>query len=109
MQIGHKISYKWQKQLQTNNHLIEIESLSFKHQKETILEDINLCVDEKDFLALIGPNGGGKTTLLKLILGLYELQHGSIKVFTKKIAYVPQNTNININFPIKAIEIVMMG
>jgi zinc transport system ATP-binding protein len=107
--IGHKISYRWHKQLQTNNHLIEIASLSFKHKQELILEDINLCVDEKDFLALIGPNGGGKTTLLKLILGLYELQHGSIKVFAKKIAYVPQNTNININFPIKAIEVVMMG
>ncbi|MBD3797725.1 MAG: ABC transporter ATP-binding protein [Campylobacterales bacterium] len=89
--------------------MIEIASLSFKQKQESILEDINLCVQEKDFLALIGPNGGGKTTLLKLILGLHELQHGSIKVFAKKVAYVPQNTNININFPIKAIEVVMMG
>ncbi|WP_428737995.1 metal ABC transporter ATP-binding protein [Sulfurimonas sp.] len=95
--------------MQINKHLIEIESLSFKHKQESILEDINLCVDEKDFLALIGPNGGGKTTLLKLILGLYKAQSGSIKIYSDTIAYVPQNTNININFPIKAIEVVMMG
>ena len=95
--------------MQIDKHLIEIESLSFKHKQESILEDINLRVDEKDFLALIGPNGGGKTTLLKLILGLYKAQTGSIKVFADTIAYVPQNTNININFPIKAIEVVMMG
>jgi zinc transport system ATP-binding protein len=62
-----------------------------------------------DFLALIGPNGGGKTTLLKLILGLYEQTSGKVEINTKKTAYVPQNTNINIDFPIRALDVVMMG
>lgn len=81
-----------------------------------VLSDINLDIYEKDFLALIGPNGGGKSTLMKLILGLLPFKSGSIEIFNKtdkkvlsKIGYVPQNTNINLNFPIKAIDVVMMG
>jgi zinc transport system ATP-binding protein len=81
-----------------------------------ILEDINLSVEEKDFLAIIGPNGGGKSTLLKLILGINTLKKGSISVLGKEpsksltqIGYVPQNTNVNTDFPIKVIEVVMMG
>lgn len=96
-------------QLQTNEHLVEIRSLSFRYKQETILEDIDLDVDRHDFLALIGPNGGGKTTLLKLLLGLLKQQNGSIKIATHKVGYVPQNTNININFPIRVIELVMLG
>lgn len=96
--------------------VLEIEKLSFSYDKEKILEDINLKVFDKDFLVLIGPNGGGKSTLIKLILGINKLQHGSIKILNQaphknlpQVGYVPQNTNVNINFPIKAIEVVMMG
>ncbi|MEA1880742.1 MAG: ABC transporter ATP-binding protein [Campylobacterota bacterium] len=95
---------------------IEIENLSFAYEKELVLENINLNVEEKDFLAIIGPNGGGKSTLLKLILGIEKAKKGTIKVLGKKpkqslnkIGYVPQNTNVNTNFPIKVIEVVMMG
>ncbi|MEA3371905.1 MAG: ABC transporter ATP-binding protein [Campylobacterota bacterium] len=95
---------------------IEIKNLSFAYDRDTILEDINLEVFEKDFLVLIGPNGGGKSTLIKLILGIHKAKKGSIKIFNQpleksltEIGYVPQNTNVNINFPIKAIEVVMMG
>ena len=97
-------------------HVIEIQNLSFAYDKQTILENVNLNVEEKDFLAIIGPNGGGKSTLLKLILGINDLKTGSISVLGKKptqsltqIGYVPQNTNINTDFPIKVIEVVMMG
>jgi len=97
-------------------HVIEIQDLSFAYDKQTILENVNLNVEEKDFLAIIGPNGGGKSTLLKLILGINDLKTGSISVLGKKptqsltqIGYVPQNTNINTDFPIKVIEVVMMG
>ncbi|WP_458700535.1 metal ABC transporter ATP-binding protein [Sulfurospirillum sp. 1307] len=97
-------------------NVVEIKDLSFSYAKETILENINLHVEDKDFLAIIGPNGGGKSTLLKLMLGLLKPQKGSIKIFGKEpiknlsdIGYVPQNTNINTNFPIKVIEVVMMG
>ena len=96
--------------------IIEIKDLSFSYHKQKILEDINLTVDERDFLAIIGPNGGGKSTLLKLILGINPIQQGSIKTFGErpkknlsKIGYVPQNTNVNTDFPIKVIEVVMMG
>ncbi|XPV70679.1 MAG: metal ABC transporter ATP-binding protein [Halarcobacter sp.] len=95
---------------------ISINKLFFKYEKELVLEDINLEIKQKDFLTIIGPNGGGKSTLLKLILGLEPLKEGTIKVFGKSflyqlpyIGYVPQNTNINLNFPISVIEVVMMG
>ena len=96
--------------------VIDIENLTFSYDKDVILENIDLHVEERDFLAIIGPNGGGKSTLLKLILGLEKAKQGSIKVFGKKpsknlslIGYVPQNTNVNTDFPIKVIEVVLMG
>ncbi len=96
--------------------VIDIKNVSFAYDKQMILENINLSVEERDFLAIIGPNGGGKSTLLKLILGLLKPQKGSISVFDKapsksltQIGYVPQNTNVNTDFPIKVIEVVMMG
>ena len=96
--------------------IININNVSFAYDKQMILENINLNVEEKDFLAIIGPNGGGKSTLLKLILGIITPQKGSISVLSKgpsksltHIGYVPQNTNINTDFPIKVIEVVMMG
>ena len=96
--------------------VIEIKNLSFAYEREPVLENINLTVEEKDFLAIIGPNGGGKSTLLKLILGINPVKKGSITVLGKapkesltKIGYVPQNTNVNTDFPIKVIEVVMMG
>jgi len=96
--------------------VIKIKDLSFAYDKEMVLEKINLTVEEKDFLAIIGPNGGGKSTLLKLILGVNKVQKGQIEVFGKapkkalsRIGYVPQNTNINTDFPIKVIEVVLMG
>ena len=97
-------------------HVIEVKDLSFTYEKEPVLEHINLTVEEKDFLAIIGPNGGGKSTLLKLILGINPSKKGTISVLGKapkqsltKIGYVPQNTNVNTDFPIKVIEVVMMG
>jgi len=96
--------------------IIEIKNLSFSYHKQKVLENINLNIEEKDFLAIIGPNGGGKSTLLKLILGINSVKDGSIHTFGEipqrnlsKIGYVPQNTNVNTDFPIKVIEVVLMG
>ncbi len=96
--------------------ILTIKSLSYCYDKENVLEDLNLSINKKDFLAVIGPNGGGKSTLLKLILGINKVQKGEIKIFGdnpcnnySKIGYVPQNTNINTDFPIKVLEVVMMG
>ncbi len=96
--------------------VLDIKNVSFSYDKQKVLEDINLSVNEKDFLAIIGPNGGGKSTLLKLILGINPLKTGEIKIYNSipsknlsHIGYVPQNTNINTNFPIRVIDVVMMG
>lgn len=96
--------------------IIEIKNFSFSYDQDVILENINLSVQKNDFLAIIGPNGGGKSTLVKAILGINSVKKGSIKILGEKpslnlskLGYVPQNTNINTNFPIKVIEVVMMG
>ena len=91
--------------------LINISNLFYKYHKTDVLENINLSIKDDDFLAIIGPNGGGKSTLLKLILGLLTPQSGTIinNIKTNQVGYVPQNTNLNIDFPITALEIVLMG
>ena len=91
--------------------LINISNLFYKYHKTDVLENINLSIKNDDFLAIIGPNGGGKSTLLKLILGLLTPINGKIdkKIKNSLIGYVPQNTNLNIDFPITALEIVLMG
>lgn len=102
--------------MQTINNAINIKDLYFKYDQDFVLKNINLEVKEKDFLTILGPNGGGKSTLIKLILGIEKLQIGSINIFnkallqeTQNIAYVPQNTNVNTHFPIKVLEVVMMA
>ncbi len=99
-----------------NPPIVEIKNVSFAYSGQPVLQDVSLDIQLGDFIALIGPNGGGKTTLLKLILGLLKPNRGTIKVMgeaTQKashhIGYVPQNVNINQNFPITAMDVVMMG
>ncbi|MCW7076217.1 MAG: metal ABC transporter ATP-binding protein [Candidatus Syntropharchaeales archaeon] len=81
-----------------------------------ILEDVTLSIKQTDFLAIIGPNGGGKTTLLKVILGLIKPDSGEIEVFGESpregrrlIGYLPQYTHFDLNFPISVFDVVMMG
>ena len=97
--------------------IITIKNLSFAYQKENnILENINLEVFGNDFLGVIGPNGGGKTTLLKIILGLLKPNRGDVIVFDKKpkeardlIGYVPQFLEIDLDCPVSVLDIVLMG
>ncbi len=96
--------------------VIQIRNLSFAYNSQTVLNSVNLNVMEGDFIAMIGPNGGGKSTLLKLILGLLKPDTGEIVVMgrpankaSSSIGYVPQDINLNRNFPITAIDIVLMG
>ena len=99
-----------------NRPAVSIDNLSFHYDKTDVLENIYLELSENSFLALIGPNGGGKSTLLKLMVGLQAPSEGSVEIFGEiprnlysKIGYVPQNTNFNIDFPITALEVVLMG
>ena len=92
-------------------NIINISNLFYKYNKTEVLENINLTIKNDDFLAIIGPNGGGKSTLLKLILEILTPTSGKIekKIKNNQVGYVPQNTNLNIDFPITALEIVLMG
>jgi len=96
--------------------LIVVDGVSFAYDKELVLKNINFTVEEGEFVAIIGPNGGGKSTLTKLLMGELEPKSGKIELFGKRpknvrefIGYVPQNTDVNLNFPIRVIDVVMMG
>ncbi|MBF0242928.1 MAG: ABC transporter ATP-binding protein [Desulfamplus sp.] len=98
------------------NLIIKIRNLSFGYSSQAVLDKVNLDIFEGDFTAIIGPNGGGKSTLLKLMLGLLKPISGEITVMGKpaakassSIGYVPQDVNINRNFPITALDAVLMG
>jgi zinc transport system ATP-binding protein len=95
---------------------IHIENLTFSYGPATVLENANVVLSEREFVSIVGPNGGGKTTLLKLILGLLEPQSGSISVFghrpekgRKWIGYLPQYTSLDSQFPATALDVVLMG
>ena len=95
---------------------VEVKNLYFKYEKEWVLENINFDLNDKEFLAIIGPNGGGKTTLLKLLLGFLSPTKGEIKIYGKNpkenrilIGYVPQHTNFSLDLPITVFDIVMQG
>ena len=99
-----------------SNHIIEIQNLNFSYHSQPVLRDVNLSVNHGDFVAMIGPNGGGKTTLLKLMLGLLRADSGDVRIFNNppqevshRIGYVPQDVHINKNFPISALDVVLMG
>jgi zinc transport system ATP-binding protein len=96
--------------------IVEIADLCFSYSGKEVLHGIDLVIDEGDFVAVIGPNGGGKTTLLKLVLGLLKPTRGSVKVAGRaagsrgaEIGYVPQQINHNLSFPATALDVVMMG
>jgi len=95
---------------------VEINNLSIKYNEQLVLDDINFSIGEKDFVAIIGPNGGGKTTLLKVILGILTPDSGGVKVFGKKpkkardlMGYLPQNPSFDHDFPINVFETVLTG
>ncbi len=96
--------------------VIDIRDLWFSYNGHPVLTNVNLEVARGEFMALIGPNGGGKTTLLKLLLGLLEPDRGQIRIFglpprqaVSRMGYVPQNVHINRDFPISVIDVVLMG
>ena len=96
--------------------VIEIKNVWVSYDTQTVLEDISLNVYETDFIGLIGPNGGGKTTLLKALIGLIEPTRGTIRVMGASVAegrchigYVPQSIEFDHQFPIRVWEVVQMG
>lgn len=92
------------------NPIIEIRNLSAGYDGRTVLHDVNLTVYERDFLGIIGPNGGGKTTLIKCILGLLKPTGGEIILKTRSsLGYLPQYSTIDRKFPISVEEVILSG
>lgn len=96
--------------------IVSIKDLWVVREGHPVLEDINFELDEGDFLGLIGPNGGGKSTLLKVMLGLIKPDRGEVRIFglepshaRRYVGYVPQKTLFDPNFPVTALEVVLMG
>ncbi len=96
--------------------IIECDCLSVDLGGVRVLDGLTLSVGEGDFLALVGPNGGGKTTLLRVILGLERFSAGSARVFGElpgcspgRIGYVPQRLFFDREFPISVRDLVLMG
>ncbi len=100
----------------TTDPAITFKNLSFFYNKRQILEDVNLQVKKGEFASIVGPNGGGKTTLLKLMLGLIKPDRGRVLVFGTspeqargKIGYMPQYAHLDMNFPATVLDVVLMG
>jgi zinc transport system ATP-binding protein len=96
--------------------VIEIEQLGFAYGAVPVLEDVSLRIDTGEFVGLVGPNAGGKSTLLKLILGLLKPQQGRIRVLgrppqqaRRRLGYVPQYPAFPRDFPIDVLSVVLMG
>ena len=99
-----------------SGYAVELNGVSFSYDGETVLQDISMRVEKGDFLAIIGPNGGGKSTLLKLMMGILEPESGEVRLLGKEpgrngasIGYVPQETGHNLDFPITVMDVVLMG
>jgi zinc transport system ATP-binding protein len=98
---------------------VEIENLSVIIKGKEVLRNIHFSLEEGVFLGIVGPNGGGKTTLIRAILGLLRPTAGKVRVFGREpgapmseddtFGYLPQQQNIDPNFPATALDIVLMG
>lgn len=98
--------------------IIELDKVCFSYTGEEVIKDVSLEIHKGDYVGIIGPNGGGKSTLLKLMLGILKPNKGTIKLFGSglkefkdwsKIGYVPQRAHVETNFPVTVEEVVAMG
>ncbi len=91
--------------------VISLSHVSMRRDFRRILTDVNLEIHKGDFVAITGPNGGGKTTLLRIILGLLKPTSGTVTVNTPPhaIGYLPQKNTIDSHFPISVREVVESG
>ncbi len=96
--------------------VVEFVNVSFAYNTKPVLENVNLTVSDKEFVWVVGPNGGGKTTLVKLLLGLLQPKSGTVRVFgdtaasaRTRIGYMPQQAHLDLRFPVTAREVVLMG
>lgn len=100
----------------TDMPVISVQAMSFSYDGFLVLEDVNLSIPKGDFVSVVGPNGGGKTTLLKLILGLLRPLSGEIRVFgsspqeaRRRVGYMPQHSQLDPQFPATVLDVALMG
>ncbi len=99
-----------------NAPVVKVENVSFSYGDTPVLKDVSLQVEKGDFLAILGPNGGGKTTLVRILLGLLSPESGNVRILDhsprktrRKVGYVPQHTEIPEMFPMTCAETVGTG
>lgn len=102
--------------MQSINPIIRLEHICAAYDRKQVLEDVDLTIYDRDFLGVIGPNGGGKTTLMKIILGLLKPESGRISFYegdkevpTISMGYLPQYSSIDKKFPISVYDVVLSG
>jgi zinc transport system ATP-binding protein len=96
--------------------IIQLENVYFKYGDTSVLTNVNLSIQSCEFIGIIGPNGGGKTTFLKLLMGFLKPTSGKLEIFgtspqtsRHQIAYVPQTQRFDRDFPISVLELVLSG
>ena len=102
--------------MMSDSKVIEISDVYYSYGAHLAVKRATFSISAGDFLGIIGPNGGGKTTLLRLILGILKPDSGSIRLLgssplktRKRAGYIPQETNLNKGFPISVHDVVLMG
>ena len=102
--------------MSTRRKVIHLEDVWAGYDGELVLEGINLSIKERDFVGIIGPNGGGKTTLLKVMLGLIRPTRGRVRILDQSttqgrrfIGYVPQQVHLDRDFPVNVWDVALMG
>jgi zinc transport system ATP-binding protein len=96
--------------------VIVMEDVSFSYDFEPVLQSVSFAIDPGEVVSVVGPNGGGKSTLLKLMLGLVRPTRGKVEVLgcppekvSRQIGYVPQNAQFDFRFPVDVTDVVLMG
>ena len=95
---------------------VEIHGLDFSYGRHPVLRNVDIAISDGSFVSIVGPNGGGKSTLLKLILGLLRPDRGQVRVLgespvraRRRVGYMPQHAHVDPQFPVTVTDVVLMG
>lgn len=95
---------------------VALENVTFSYNGDPVIRNATVAIEENEYIWIVGPNGGGKTTLVKLILGLLHPKQGSVRVYgvtpeaaRPRIGYMPQHARLDPKFPVTVLEVTLMG